>query len=83
MNYIDLQKRIQQLAFLEESDEPVVSCYINPGTQYRKVLTDQVQSAKRTVAPEMFPAFYEALGRIEVFLGTGIQAGSRGHKPAA
>ena len=78
MNYGELQKRIQQLAFLQESDEPVVSCYINPETQYRKALTDQVQLAKKTVMPEMLPLFYEALGKIEVFLGTRIRAGSRG-----
>lgn len=78
MNYGELQRRIQQLAFLEESDEPIVSCYINHGAQNRKTLTDQVRSAKKTVGPEMLPLFYEALGKIEVFLGTGIRAGALG-----
>lgn len=78
MNYGELQKQIQQLAFLEESDEPIVSCYINPDTQYRKILTDEVRIAKNTVVPEMLPVFYEALGKIEVFLGTGVRPGSRG-----
>ncbi len=78
MNHGELQKRIQQLAFLEESEEPIISCYINPETEYRKSLDDQVRSVKKTVDRKMLPAFWEALGKIEVFLGTGIQAGSRG-----
>jgi protein required for attachment to host cells len=78
MNDGELQKRIQQLAFLEESDETIISFYINPETKYREILNDQVRSISKSIEHKVMPVFWEALGRIEVFLGTGIRAGSQG-----
>lgn len=77
MHLSELQQHIQKLAALEEANEPVVSCYLEMDAKYHKSLTDQVRVLKPTIAPEMRVPFWEALGRIEVFLGTGIRAGSR------
>ena len=77
MKLNELQQHIQKLANLEESTEPVVNCYLSVNTKYHKALTDQVRMLKTSMAPEMRVPFWEALGRIEVFLGTGIRAGSK------
>jgi len=73
----ELQQHIQRLANLEEATEPVVNCYLSVNAKYHKTLTGQVRMLKTTMAPEMRVPFWEALGRIEVFLGTGIRAGSQ------
>jgi len=78
MQLNDLQQHIQKLANLEESTEPVVNCYLSVNAKYHKAFADQVRMLKTTMAPEMRVPFWEAIGRIEVFLGTGIRAGSQG-----
>lgn len=78
MDYGQLQRHIRELASLEQSDELVVSCYINAATNYRKTFQEQVSSAKNMIERKLLPGFWEALGRIEVFFGTGIRAESRG-----
>jgi protein required for attachment to host cells len=78
MQLIELQQHIQKLATLEDAPEPIVNCYLNVDARYRKALTDQVHTLKTTMSPEVRVSFWEALGRIEVFLGTNIRTGSKG-----
>ena len=77
MQLSELQQHIQKLASLEEAPELMVNCYLNVDAEYRKALTDQVRALRIKVEPEMRVPFWEALGRIEVFLGTGIRSGSQ------
>lgn len=77
MHLNELQQHIQKLATLEEAPEPIVNCYLNVDAKYRKALTDQVLALKAKMSPEVRVSFWEALGRIEVFLGTAIRNGSQ------
>jgi hypothetical protein len=74
----DLRQHILTLANLGEATEPVVSCYLDLGSAYRENLNDRVRSLKNQLEQRMRLPFWEALGRIEVFVGTGIHPESRG-----
>ena len=78
MHLNELQQHLQKLATLEEAPEPIVNCYLNVDAKYCKALTDQVRALTTKMSPEARVSFWEALGRIEVFLGTKIRAGSKG-----
>jgi hypothetical protein len=73
-----LQRNILTLANVEEADERVVSCYLDLGTRYREDLNDWVRLLGNRLERRLRLAFWEALGRIEVFVGTGIRPESRG-----
>lgn len=74
----ELQQPIQKLANPGEAIEPVANCSLSVNAKVLNTPSDQVRALKTTLAPEMRMHFREALGRIEVFLGTGIRAGSQG-----
>ncbi len=74
----ELQRHILTLANLEEAAEPVVSCYLDLRTGYREALNERVRSLKNGLDRRLRVPFWEALGRIEVFVGTGIRPESTG-----
>ena len=74
----DLQQQVMTLANLKEAEEPVVSCYLDLRSRYRESLNDRVRAVKNQLDRRMRLPFWEALGRIEVFVGTGIRPESRG-----
>ena len=78
MQPTELQRHILTLANLEEAAEPVVSCYLDLGTGFREVLNQRVRSLKDRLDRRLRVPFWEALGRIEVFIGTGIRPESLG-----
>ena len=49
MNFNELQKHLQALAFLEEAGDPLVNCYLNVGTSYRKDLSDRIRLLKTKI----------------------------------
>lgn len=73
-----LQRNILTLADVEEADERIVSCYLDLGTRYREDLNDWVRLLENRLERRLRLSFWEALGRIEVFVGTGIRPESRG-----
>ncbi len=74
----ELQRHILTLANLEEAPEPVVSCYLDLGAGYRENMNERVRSLESELDRRMRVPFWEALGRIEVFLGVGVHPESRG-----
>jgi len=74
----ELHRHISTLANLEEAAEPVVSCYLDLETGYRETLNERVRSLESNLDRHLRVSFWEALGRIEVFVGTGIRPESRG-----
>ncbi len=74
----ELQRHILTLANLEEAPEPVVSCYLDLSAGYRENMNERVRSLERELDRRMRVPFWEALGRIEVFLGAGVRPESRG-----
>jgi len=73
-----LQRNILTLANVEEADERCVSCYLDLGARYREDLNEWVRLLENRLERRLRLAFWEALGRIEVFVGTGIRPESRG-----
>ncbi|MBZ5498767.1 MAG: hypothetical protein LAP85_20405 [Acidobacteriia bacterium] len=78
MEFKNLQHHIHTLANLEEADESIVNCYLNLETRYREQFNERIRSLKGGIERPRRPAFWEAIGLIEVFLGTGIRPESKG-----
>ena len=81
MELKELQKHILTLATLQESDVPVVSCYLDHTTGesgYRNSLSERVRILRRSFNGEQLQYLEDALLLIEAFLATGVQAGSKG-----
>ena len=78
MNYEELQQHIQYLELLEDSNSPIVNCYLGVESFYRKTLNEQSRSITAGLPVEMRASFWEILGHIEVFLGTNIAPGTKG-----
>ena len=78
VDYSELQENIQHLESLAAADAPVISCYLNVIALCRKSFNEQVRAALIGLPQEKKSAFWEILGRIEVFLGTGILPGTKG-----
>ena len=78
MDYSELQDNLQYLESLTETDVPVISCYLNVIALCRKSFNEQVRTAMIGLPQEKKAAFWEILGRIEVFLGTEIQPETKG-----
>ncbi|MEK7408050.1 MAG: host attachment protein [Acidobacteriota bacterium] len=74
-----LQKHILTLATLQESNAPVVSCYLNlTADEYLNVLDERVRVLRRSLSGEPLHYFEDALRLIDTFLATGVQAGTKG-----
>lgn len=78
LNFEELQQHIQYLESIQESDAPTVNCYLGVAAPYRNSLNVQARSITEELPLALRASFWEILGRIEVFLGTGLQPGVQG-----
>jgi len=77
----NLEEHIRALATLEESEAPLISCYLQVGNGwpgYTSILHERAQSLRRSLHANVLEAFDEALARIEAFLQTGIEPWAQG-----
>jgi rubrerythrin len=77
----ELEKHIRSLATLEESEAPLISCYLEVGNglpEFRNVLNERVQTLRQSLKVNALTPFEEALVRIEAFLQTGMATWARG-----
>jgi len=70
----ELQQHVKDLAALEKTAAPVVSCYIDveawrSGKRY--LLDEQVKVCRRDQSTDARSALEQTLARIEAFLGVG------------
>lgn len=81
MEVRELQNHIRALATLEETAAPLISCYLDvdsgPGV-YGTVLNERVQLLKKSLAGQARADFEEAASRIEEFVTSGLERGTRG-----
>jgi Bacterial archaeo-eukaryotic release factor family 10 len=76
-----LQTQLRTLAALEETDAPVISCYLNLAAEadpYRQALDERVHVLRMGMPGKARAHFEEALAAIEMYLGTRLLAASRG-----
>ena len=76
-----MQRHVLTLATLEESDAPVISCYLNLETGLapaRQVLDERVRLLRKTLPSPRRDLFERALLRIDSRLAEGFQAESQG-----
>ncbi|MDP2858735.1 MAG: host attachment protein [Bacillota bacterium] len=80
MELKELQRHIMTLATLEESEAPVVSCYLDLETSgYRTVLSERVHLLRKTFpTAEKRQDFEAAVALIEEYLALGIHRDTNG-----
>lgn len=81
MELKNLEKHIFSLATMEETDAPVISCYLGVErgpAGYRNFLDERVRVLRTGVAPAARQHFEEALEQIEVFLRSGVPLDRKG-----
>jgi hypothetical protein len=78
MNYEELQDHIRYLDSIKEGDAPIVNCYLGLRFPYRQVFNEQCRSITAGLPQVMRASFWEILGHMEVFLGTGIAPETQG-----
>jgi hypothetical protein len=74
-----LQRHVLTLATLEETDAPVVSCYLNLETgmsHVTRVLDERVRLLRKTISGPQRQSFEEALHRIACRVSEGFRLGS-------
>ncbi|MCX6625578.1 MAG: host attachment protein [Acidobacteria bacterium] len=81
MDIQTLQKHVLTLATIEETDAPMVSCYLNLESGLaaaRRILDERVRLLRKTLTAPQREPFEEALSRIETCLAAGFQGESLG-----
>jgi protein required for attachment to host cells len=81
VNTRQLEEHIRALATLDETESPLISCYVqvgNPFAGFQSVLGERVQTLRRSLEPRVLPAFEDALATIERFLEDGLEDWARG-----
>ena len=81
MEHQELNAHVRRLITLEETESPVVSCYVNlePGQRdYRMVLRGRAQALGKVLQGDERRAFEDAFSRIQEFLGSTVEAATRG-----
>jgi len=76
-----LQKHVRTLITLEETDDLVISCYLNlefGESGYRNFLTERVRVLNKSLTGEVVQSFKEALSRIELFIKTELLPDTKG-----
>ena len=76
-----LQKHVRTLAILEETNAPVISCYLNlekGASGYRNILDKRVDLLRKSLKRDKSIHFEEALKRIEDFIATELLADAKG-----
>lgn len=79
MELNELDRHILELATLEETRSPVISCYLDlstPDPGYRTVFDDRVHVLRRTIQEEHRHDLEQALSKIQEFLGARAIAGA-------
>ena len=77
----ELEDHIRTLATLDESEAPLISCYlqIGNGSQgFTRVLNERTQTLRRSFHGDALDFFEEALDQIEAFLQTDLETWARG-----
>ncbi len=81
MDVQTLQKHVLTLATIEETDAPMVSCYLNLETGLvpaRRMLDQRVRLLRTTLSPSQRGSFEQAMIRIESRLAAGFRAENQG-----
>jgi hypothetical protein len=78
MDYLELQDHIRYLESLAEADAPTVSCHLDLSSPYRQSFNVQVRAVTVGMRQQERAAFWGTLGRIEVFLDTGLHPETKG-----
>jgi ribosomal protein L30E len=81
MELKNLQKHIHTLATLEETDSPVISCYLNwevGASGHRPVLKERGRILRQGLSGQARQDFEEALDRIEAFITTELLPDAKG-----
>jgi hypothetical protein len=81
MELKNLQKHILALATLEETDSPVISCYLNRevgASEHRRVLKERRRILRQGLSGQARQDFEEALDRIEAFITTEVLPDAKG-----
>lgn len=81
MDLKNLQKNIRMLISLEETSDPVISCYINleKGVSgYRSVLDERIAFFRKDLSGKFLLSFEAAITRIEAYLKNEIIPAARG-----
>jgi protein required for attachment to host cells len=77
----ELQEHIQILATIEETDSPMISCYLDlrdGARSYREELDARIHLLRHTIAVSFLPEFEHMVSRIETLLSAGISARTKG-----
>jgi hypothetical protein len=61
MNYEELQQHIRYLESLNETDAPVINCYLGIESPYRKTLNEQSRLITAGLSVEMRASFGKSL----------------------
>lgn len=77
----ELEDHVRTLATLEESEAPVISCYLKVGEGFpgfHSFLEERAQTIRQSLPAKMLRPFDEALAGIQAFLRTGISKSTKG-----
>ena len=81
MDVQTLQKHVLTLATIEQTDAPMVSCYLNLEAGLdtaRRMLDQRVRLLRKTLSPSQRGPFEQAMIRIDSRLAAGFRAESQG-----
>ncbi len=77
----NLEKHIRTLAVLEESEAPIISCYIHVGSgehHYKKYLKERLITLKKSYSSKELSVLKESLDRVQRFINKEIDETSQG-----
>ena len=77
----ELKRQVGALAYVDETQAPFVSCYLNleqGEAGYRRALKDRASALRATLDDDDHPDFEAAMGRIEAYLATTLRADAQG-----
>ncbi len=81
MNLDKLSMQIRSIAVLDETDNPMISCYINNEAGragYRDAIDARVREIRKALSPDQRLDFEQALSRIEAFLAADVTPDAKG-----
>ncbi len=81
MNLEKLNIHLKNLAVLDETENLVISCYINNESGqagYRETIDVRIRELRKSMSPEQCLDFEQALDRIEAFLATDVNPDAKG-----
>ncbi len=81
MDLEQLNVHLRNLAVLNETDDPMISCYVNieaGRSSYRSVIDSRIRDIRKSLQPKNSQEFEDALSRIEAFLFSSIHQNALG-----